>query len=112
MKAARVEGRGSEHENGGGDKKGKTQSECGIEDSVTNGFPPGAQGRPERARLHDAGVQIKIVRHNRGAKNAYGDIEHFAVAQDFGARDEADGRFAPKRMRPENFVGETRSNGG
>jgi hypothetical protein len=52
-------------------------------------------------------VEIKIVRHDRGAQNADGDVQHFPVAQDFRARDKANGGLAPKGMREKYFVSET-----
>src|SRR5690349_24601611 len=57
-------------------------------------------------------MQIKIVRHDRGAKDADGDVKRFAIAKDFGARKEADSGFAPQRMSEKDFVGETRGDGG
>src|SRR5260370_34168260 len=107
VKAAGVEGRGAKNENRGIDKKRKAEGERGIEDSVTHGFPPIAQGGPESASLDDAGVKIQIVRHDRGAQDADGDVEHFAVAEDLRAGDEADGCFAPKGVSEKDFVSET-----
>jgi len=40
----------------------------------------GAKG----ASLHEAGVEIEIVRHDGGTEDADGDVEHFAVAEDLG----------------------------
>ena len=42
------------------------------------------------ARLHDRRVQVQVVRHHRRAEDADRDVEHVRVAQDLGARDEAD----------------------
>src|SRR4029077_9977535 len=51
-------------------------------------------------------MQIEIVGHHGGAQDADGDVEHFLVAQDFGAGDETAGSFAPDRVREKDFVGE------
>src|SRR5258707_8760405 len=110
METAGVESRGAKNQNRGIDKERKAQGKRGIEDRVTHRFPPVTCGNTEGARLHDAGVKIEIVGHYGGPKDANGDVQHFAVAKDFGARDEADGGFAPKRMREKNLVSETSSN--
>src|SRR5438552_6899075 len=107
VKAARVESRGAQNENRGINKKREAERQRGIEDGESHRFTPVASGVAESTRLHDAGVEIKIVRHHCGPKDADRDVQHFAVPQDFGARDEADGRFAPKRVSEKDFVGKT-----
>src|SRR5713101_5991222 len=57
-------------------------------------------------------MEVEVMRHHGGAKNADSDIEHFAIAQDFGTRDEADGGRAPERMGKKDFVGEAGGNRG
>ena len=37
----------------------------------------------ERASLHQAGMKIQIVRHHRGAEDADGQVEHFAILAGF-----------------------------
>src|SRR5713101_7772021 len=95
------------NENRGIDKKRKAEGERGIEYGVTHRFTPVACGRTKGACLHDAGVKIKIVRHYGGAKDADGDVEHFAIAENLRTGDEADGGFAPKRVSEKDFVSET-----
>ncbi len=107
VKAAGVESRGAKNENRGIDKKRKAKGERGIEDGISHGFPPITHGGAECASLNDAGVQIQIVRHDGGAQDADGDVEHFAVAKDLRTRDEADGCFAPKGVSEKDFVSET-----
>ena len=104
-----VESGGTKNENGGVDKKRKPERDCGIEHCVTHGFTPIADGGAKSPRLDDAGVKIKIVRHDGRAKDADGDVQHLAVAKDFRPRDEADGGFAPKRVSKKDFVSETKS---
>jgi hypothetical protein len=57
-------------------------------------------------------MKIEIVRHDRGAEDADGDVEHLAVAQDFCAREEADGGFTPNWVREKDFVSEANGDGG
>ena len=65
-------------------KQREAQREGGIENGEAQGFAFAvADGGAEGARLHDAGMQVEIVRHHRGAQNADGDIQHFAVAKNF-----------------------------
>src|SRR6266568_1651628 len=101
-----VESGGAKNENGGVDKKRKPERDCGIEHCVTHGFTPIADGGAKSPRLDDAGVKIKIVRHDRGTEDADRDVEHLAVAEDFGPRDEADDGFdqaeAPALQRENN----------
>src|SRR5204863_335640 len=67
----------------------------------------GRRNDGDGAGLDDAGVKMEIVRHDRGAKDAYGDVAHFAVGEDFGTADEADGGLVPERMSKKNLVSET-----
>src|SRR5438046_2903594 len=73
---AGVESGGTKNENGGVDKKRKPERDCGIEHCVTHGFTPIADGGAKSPRLDDAGVKIKIVRHDGRAKDADGDVQH------------------------------------
>src|SRR6266567_3426005 len=106
---AGVESGGAKNEDRGIDKKRKPERDCRIEYSITYSFTPIADGGAKSPRLDDAGVKIKIVRHDGRAKDANGDVEHFAVAKDFRPGDESDGGFAPKRMSKKDFVSETKS---
>src|SRR6266571_531003 len=104
-----VESGGAKNEDRGIDEKCKAKGEGGIEHRVTHSFTPIADGGAKSPRLDDAGVKIKIVGHDRGTEDANGDVEHFAVAEDFRPGDESDGGFAPKRMSKKDFVSETKS---
>src|SRR6266567_4211323 len=88
---AGVESGGAKNEDRGIDKKRKPERDCRIEYSITYSFTPIADGGAKSPRLDDAGVKIKIVRHDGRAKDANGDVEHFAVAKDFRPGDESDG---------------------
>ncbi len=59
------------------------------------------------ARLHDAGMQIEIVRHDGRAENAERQIEHFRIADDLGRREEALDHGAPLRIGQEDLHAET-----
>ena len=102
-----MESRGAQNENRGINKKRKAKGKRGIEYGVSHRLAAVARRRTKSPCLHDAGVQVKIVRHDRGPEDADRDVQHFAVPQDFGARDEADGRFAPKRVSEKDFVSKT-----
>src|SRR5436309_13718592 len=56
-------------------------------------------------------MKVKIVRHDRGAKDADGDVEHFAVAKYFRAREKPDSSFVPKWMSEEDLIREARGDG-
>ncbi len=49
------------------------------------------------AGLHDRRVQVEVVRHHGRAEDADRDVEHVGVAQDLGARDEAERDAAQRR---------------
>jgi hypothetical protein len=106
VEAAGVERGGAEDKDGGVDEQREKQGDSGIEDGVTQGFALFGFLMAEGAGLHDAGVQIEIVGHHRGAEDTDGDIEHFLVAQNFGAGDESAGGFAPDRVSEKDLVGE------
>src|SRR6266700_4253537 len=106
---AGVESGGAKNEDRGIDEKRKAKGEGGIEHCVTHGFTAIADGGTKSPSLDDAGVKIKIVRHDGRAKDANGDVQHFAVAKDFRPGDESDGGFAPKRVSKKDFVSETKS---
>src|SRR2546425_1221951 len=110
--SAGVERCGAKNEDRGIDEKRKAKGEGGIEHCVTHGFTAIADGGAKSPRLDDAGVKIKIVRHDGRAKDANGDVKHFAVAKDFPPGDESDGGLAPKRMSKKYFVAETSSDRG
>ena len=107
-----MKGCGAEDENRGVDEESEAEGQRGIENGVVHGFAAVANGGTERAGLHDAGVEIKIVRHDRGAEDADGDVKHFAIAKNFRAGDEAHDGFAPNRAGEKDFVGKTASDGG
>src|SRR5271169_2807556 len=111
MQAVSVERGGGEDEDGGVDKERDAQGEVGINVGEAKGFALVAKSGAEGTGLHDAGVQIKIVRHDGGAENADGDVQHFAIAQDYDVRDKAASGLHPEGPGDENFVSETRRDG-
>src|SRR6516164_1374642 len=106
MKAAGVKGGCTENENGGVDEEGKEQRHGRIDYGVFDGFTTTDIVLPKGAGLHNARVQVEIVRHHRGADDANSDIKHFLVAENLEARDETMGRFEPQRSGDENFIDE------
>ena len=111
MHAAGVKCSGTENKNGGVDEERETESEGRIEDGVTKGFAALLRLETEGARLHEARVEIEIVRHHGRAKDSDGDVEHFLVAEKIEARNKAARRLVPKRARKKDFVGEAGSDG-
>jgi hypothetical protein len=57
------------------------------------------------AGLHDRGVEIEIVRHDRRAEDADGQIEHARVGDERAARDKARRDLAPDRTRQRDLDG-------
>ncbi len=112
MQAMGMKGCGAEDENRGVDEESEAESQCGIENGVVHGFAAVANGGTERAGLYNAGMKIEIMRHDRRAEDADGDVKHFAIAKDFGGGDEAHGGFAPNRAGEKDFVRKTASDGG
>src|ERR1700675_1298646 len=103
--------RGAQNEDGGIDEQGQAESHGGIENSVVHSLAAVADRGTESARLHDAGVQIKIVWHNSGAEYADGDVQHFPIVQNLSARDEPDDGFSPDWMREKDFVSKAAGDG-
>ncbi len=112
VQPAGVKGGSAQHENGGVDEKRESQRDRGIKDRVAQRFAAMSDGDAKGARLHNAGVQIQIVRHDRGTQNADGDVQHFAIPENFRARNNSLQRVAPQRLCEENFVGKAGGNGG
>src|SRR3984957_10299281 len=104
--------RGAENEDSSVDEQGEAESHRGIENSVTHGLAAIANRGTESARLHYAGVEIKIVRHNSGAEDTNGYVQHLPIVQNFSARDEPDDGFSPYWMGEKDFVGEAAGDGG
>src|SRR5439155_5077571 len=50
------------------------------------------------ARLHNGGVQVKIVRHDRGAQNTNGDVKHVCVFDNLEPGDKATEDFCDVRL--------------
>src|SRR5882672_5291586 len=111
MEASRMEGGGTENEDGGVDEEREAESKCGIEDGVTEGFATLLRFGAEGARLHEAGEKIEIVGHDGGTEDADGNVEHFAIAEDLGVGNEATRSLEPERAREENFVGKAGADG-
>src|SRR5580700_194245 len=112
VQPASVKRGGGEDQDGGVDKQSDAESNVGIDVRKAQRFAFVADARAESAGLHNAGVQIEIMRHNRRAENSDGDVQHLAIAQNYGVRDEATRGVHPQRLRDENFVSEAAGDGG
>ena len=81
-------GRGHD-ENGGIDQKREVERQEAVNEIEPHRGPQ-AFGRPfDGAGLDNGGMEIEIVRHNRGAENTDGDEEHLRVGHNFEPGDEA-----------------------
>src|SRR5712672_3591857 len=69
VKAARVKRGGAQDENCRVYEESEGERESRIKNRVAQGFATVAGRDTESTRLHDAGMQIEIVRHYGGAKN-------------------------------------------
>jgi len=111
VEAPSVKSGGAKQENGGIDEERKAESEGGIEDGVAKGFAELLRFGAEGASLHEARMEVKIVRHDRGAKDSDGDVKHFAITEDLGVGKKTMGGLKPERAREEDFVGEAGRDG-
>ena len=71
-------------QNGGIDQESEVEGQARVEKiEAQRGFQ--ACGRPvDGARLHERGMQVKVVRHDGRAQHADRDVKHLAVLQDRG----------------------------
>ena len=81
-----MEDGGGEDEDGGVDEEREHQRDGGVDVGEADGFALAGGGARVVARLDDGGVQVEVVRHDRRAEDADGDVEHFVVGDDGGAR--------------------------
>ena len=103
-----LEGDGRDDEDGGVDEQRQHQRDGGIERRPFDGVALAGFGARIGAGLHDGGVQVEIVRHDRGADDADGDIKHGRVGDDLGRRHEqAMQDRAGRRRCGEDLHGET-----
>src|SRR5712691_11670975 len=97
--AAVVERRLAQHQNGRVDKQSQAERHGRIDHRELDGLAFVLRLRLESARLHDARVQIQIVRHHRRAQDADGNVKHLAVAQNLQAGEESARSLEPKWPR-------------
>ena len=62
-------------------QKGKAQGQCRIQAGIAQGPMAGPGMDAPVAGLHQGGVQIEVVGHHRGTKNAGGQVELLAIPQ-------------------------------
>ena len=72
----RVEDGCGDDQDGGVDQQREHQSDRRIDGREGDRLPLAGRRRLEVTRLHDGGMQIKIMRHHRRAENADGDVKH------------------------------------
>ena len=104
-----VERGGGEDEDGGVDEEGEHEGDARIDGGELDRLAAAGRRALEVARLHDGGVEIEIMGHDRRAEDADADVEHLRVGENRGMRDEAaqDAADAPlPEAGPEDLDGE------
>ena len=94
-----VERGGGQDQQGCVDGEREHQRDGGIEGREPQGFAPLGQGVAISAGLHDSGMQVEIMRHDRRAEDAEREIEHVGFGQDLARRRKAAHHVAPLRIR-------------
>ncbi len=74
------EHQGRQDEDGGVDEEGDRQRDGRIDRVEPDRLADGPIVVPDLARLHQRGVQIQVVGHDRGADHADGDVQHAGLA--------------------------------
>ena len=69
------------------------------------------RGLLEFARLHDGGMQVKIVRHNRRADDADADVKHLLIRDDVRPRHESEHHADEAGFGKDQFSGEASGDG-
>jgi hypothetical protein len=87
--AGTMEGGGREDEDGGVDGEREHQRDGRVEGGEAQRLAFFGQGFPVGAGLHDAGVQVEVVRHHGRAQDAERQVEHLRVGDDLGGGREA-----------------------
>src|SRR5262249_61535469 len=107
-----MKGCGAEYQNCGVDEESEAERGRRIDHCELDGLALVLRLTLECAGLHDARVQVEIVRHHRGAQDADGQVEHLAVEENLTAGKQSLARSEPERPREKDFIGETAGDGG
>ncbi len=81
-----VKGRRGHNQNCGVNEQGEHERDARVDGCKLDRLTFAGRRLLVIARLHDRGMEIQIMRHNRGAKNTDGDVKHVAIANDFRMR--------------------------
>ena len=106
-----VEGSGGGDQDGCVDKERKPECKGGINGGQAQRFAFAGVGAWEVACLHNAGMQVQIVRHDRCAKDADRYIKHRGVRENLRCWHEAADDSAGIGARGPQFVGEAGADG-
>ncbi len=101
-----------EDEDGGIDEEREHERDARIDGGEFDGLAFALGGLRELAGLHDGGVQVEIVRHDRGADDADADVEHGRVGDDMSSGDETEQDAAEAGLGKNQLGGEARADGG
>ena len=105
-----VKSRGRNDENCRVDEQREHQGGGGVNGGKLDGLGLAFGGLLVFARLHNRGVQVKIVRHDRRAENAYRDVKHFLVLHDFKPGHESTENLGDVRSGKNDFRQEAAAN--
>lgn len=87
--ASGVERGGGEDQDRGVDQQREAKGDGAVDGGVFQRLTLFFDAVAVSAGLHDSGVQVEIVRHQGGPKDAEREVEHLGVAQDLGGGGEA-----------------------
>ena len=97
--AGSIKAGGRKDQDRGIDQQRKHQRHRAVDGGKAQRLPLFGQGIPVVARLDDGGMQIQVVRHHRGPKDAQRQIEHRRVGHDFSRRRKTPDHRPPFRVR-------------
>ena len=78
--ASLVERRRSQHQDRRVDQQGQGQGADGVDTRQLDRILFARQVLAEQARLHDGGVQVEVMGHDRGAKDTDGQVQRRSIA--------------------------------
>ena len=102
-----MESRRAQDQDGGVDERRAQQRKVGVPRREPDRLHAPDVVAPVVARLHDGGVQVQVVRHDRRAQNAEREVEGVGIVDDFPPRHEPAEHAQPVRPRDHDLVEKT-----
>src|SRR5947209_13842071 len=103
MMAVRVKSRGGHDQDRSVNEQREHERRARVDRRELNRLSFSRRGLFILARLHDRGMQVKIVRHDGGAEKADGNVEHVAVAYVVGGGHKVAQHGPMARLRKYNY---------